>query len=90
MKLLNTYTDKEEAEMALQKITGTKRLASERDSTEIIYNLFGQPTWNNFYQLKMFKLPLLQEILKNRKPHMGLLEPILGWGVQFENLWKPT
>ena len=67
MQLLNTYTEKEEAEQALKLITGTKRLASERDSTEIIYNLFGQPTWSNFYKLKMFKLPLLQDILQQRK-----------------------
>lgn len=39
MKLLNTYEDKDEAEDALTKISGEKRLASERDSTETIYNL---------------------------------------------------
>ena len=39
MKLLNTYEDREEAEAAAQKITGEKRLASERDSTVVIYNL---------------------------------------------------
>ena len=47
MKLLNTYEDREEAEAAERKITGEKRLASERDSTEVIYNLFGEPTWGN-------------------------------------------
>ena len=39
MKQLNTYDTKEEGEAALAKIDGPKRLASERDSTETIYNL---------------------------------------------------
>ena len=51
MKLLNTYEDKDEAENALTKISGEKRLASERDSTIVIYNLFGTPSWGNFYKL---------------------------------------
>ena len=67
MKLLNTYEDKDDAEIALSLISGEKRLASERDSTEVIYNLFGQASWNNFYKLKMFNLPLLQLILEQRK-----------------------
>ena len=67
MKLLNTYEDKDEAENALTKIFGEKRLASERDSTIIIYNLFGTPSWGNFYKLGMFSLPELQEILALRK-----------------------
>lgn len=67
MKLLNTYEDKHEAEEALTKISGEKRLASERDSTIVIYNLFGQPTWGNFYKLEMFNLPELQQILELRK-----------------------
>ncbi|MFM5078199.1 hypothetical protein [Aeromonas caviae] len=62
MKLLNTYDDKDEAEIALTKITGEKRLASERDSTVVIYNLFGQPTWGNFHRLGMFDLPELQSM----------------------------
>lgn len=67
MKLLNTYDDKDEAELALTKITGEKRLASERDSTVVIYNLFGQPTWGNFYRLGMFNLPELQSMVDQRK-----------------------
>jgi hypothetical protein len=67
MKLLNSYEDRDEAEKAETLITGDKRLASERDGTEVIYNLFGQPTWNNFYKLGMFNLPLLQVIIKQRK-----------------------
>lgn len=43
MKLLNTYEDRDEAEEAAAKLTGDKRLASERDATVVIYNLFGIP-----------------------------------------------
>lgn len=71
MKLLNTYDDRDEAEKAESLITGNKRLASERDGTEVIYNLFGQPSWNNFYKLNMFNLPLLQEILELRKTNQS-------------------
>ena len=67
MKLFNTYENRDEAEAAAQKIVGEKRLASERDATETIYNLFGQPTWGNFYKLGMFNLPLLKEIVEKRK-----------------------
>lgn len=67
MKLLNTYEDKDEADEALAKIAGEKRLASERDSTVVIYNLFGNPTWGNFYKLGMFGLPELQKLLAVRK-----------------------
>ncbi|MCA6064543.1 hypothetical protein [Thalassolituus marinus] len=67
MKLLNTYEDRESAEKAAQLITGSKRLASERDSTEVIYNLFGEPSWGNFYRLGMFNLPVLQQLLDARK-----------------------
>lgn len=66
MKLLNTYEDKDEAEHAFSQINGEKRLASERDSTVIIYNLFGQPSWSNFYKLEMFNLPELQQLLAHR------------------------
>lgn len=67
MKLLNTYEDKDEAENALTKISGEKRLASERDSTIVIYNLFSTPSWGNFYKLGMFSLPELQGMLELRK-----------------------
>tara|TARA_R110001583_G_scaffold173897_2_gene328031 strand:- start:33083 stop:33385 length:303 start_codon:yes stop_codon:yes gene_type:complete len=67
MKLLNSYEDRDEAEKAETLITGEKRLASERDGTEVIYNLFGLPSWNNFYKLGMFNLPLLQTIIEQRK-----------------------
>jgi hypothetical protein len=71
MKLLNSYENRDEAEIALSKIDGEKRLASERDATETIYNLFGKPTWNNFYKLDMFNLCELREIVElknNNKP----------------------
>jgi hypothetical protein len=64
MKLLNTYEEAEKAEML---VTKEKRLASERDDTEVIYNLFGQPSWKNFHKIKILNLPLLQQILKQRK-----------------------
>lgn len=67
MKLLNTYEDKDEAEIALTKIQGQKRLASERDDTEVIYNLFGEPSWGNFYRLGMFSLPELQNIVSQKQ-----------------------
>lgn len=69
MPLLNTYEDRDEAEKAETMITGEKRLASERDGTETIYNLFGEATWSNLYKLNMFNLPELQKILelKNKK-----------------------
>ncbi|WP_370239002.1 hypothetical protein [Neptunomonas phycophila] len=71
MKLLNTYEDKEEAEAAEKLITGKKRLASERDSTQVVYNLFGQASWGTFYKLGMFNLALLEQILKERKAGNG-------------------
>ena len=67
MKLLATYEDKDEAEIALTKISGEKRLASERDSTVVIYNLFGDPSWGNFYKLDMFRLKELQAIVELRR-----------------------
>ncbi|BCV35015.1 MULTISPECIES: hypothetical protein [Shewanella] len=67
MKQLNTYEDKDEAEIALTKIQGQKRLASERDDTEVIYNLFGEPTWGNFYRLGMFNLIELQNIVSQKQ-----------------------
>jgi hypothetical protein len=70
MKLLNTYEDKHEAEKAEGLIVGEKRLASERDGTELIYNLFGEPNWNNFYKLEMFNLPLLKKLIEQREANV--------------------
>lgn len=64
MKQLNTYEDRGEAEKAVSLITGEKRLASERDGTETIYNLFGVASWGNFYKLGMFNLLELQRIVE--------------------------
>jgi hypothetical protein len=66
MKLLNTYDDRDEAEAAAEKITGEKRLASERDSTVIIYNLFGIPSWGNLHRLGMYNLGELKALLDRR------------------------
>lgn len=66
MKLLNTYDDKDEAEAAAEKLQGEKRLASERDATEVIYNLFGMPTWGNFHRLGMYNLRELGYLLEQR------------------------
>lgn len=66
MKLLNTYDDRDEAEEAAEKLTGDKRLASERDATVIIYNLFGIPSWGNFHRLGMYNLGELKVLLGHR------------------------
>ncbi|EOZ4878966.1 hypothetical protein ACQRQP_000046 [Pseudomonas aeruginosa] len=66
MKLLNTYEDRDEAEEAAEKLTGEKRLASERDATVTIYNLFGIPSWGNFHRLGMYNLGELKLMLERR------------------------
>lgn len=66
MKLLNTYEDRDEAEEAVEKLTGDKRLASERDATVVIYNLFGIPSWGNFHRLGMYNLGELKILLDHR------------------------
>jgi hypothetical protein len=66
MKLLNTYDDRDEAEEAAEKLTGEKRLASERDATVVIYNLFGTPSWGNFHRLGMYNLKELKSLLDSR------------------------
>ncbi|GLH34634.1 hypothetical protein BR1R5_40230 [Pseudomonas sp. BR1R-5] len=66
MKLLNTYDDRDDAEAAAEKITGEKRLASERDATVVIYNLFGVPSWGNFHRLGMYNLAELKALLSRR------------------------
>lgn len=66
MKLLNTYDDREEAEQAEEKLSGSKRLASERDGNVTIFNLFGIPTWGNFHRLGMYSLPDLKRMLDAR------------------------
>ena len=67
MKLLNTYEERDEAEAASAMLTGEKRIASERDDTSTIYNLFGIPNWGNFYRIGMYNLKELEQLLKNKK-----------------------
>lgn len=66
MKLLNTYDDRDEAEAAADNLSGEKRLASERDATVVIYNLFGIPSWGNFHRLGMYNLGELKSLLDTR------------------------
>ncbi|WP_337056846.1 hypothetical protein [Pseudomonas sp. USHLN015] len=66
MKLLNTYDDRDEAEEAAGKLSGDKRLASERDATVTIYNLFGIPSWGNFHRIGMYNLSELKTLLDRR------------------------
>jgi hypothetical protein len=66
MKLLNTYEDPDDARDAVEKLVGNKRLASERDDTTTIYNLFGIASWGNFLRLDMYNLKELRELLSRR------------------------
>jgi hypothetical protein len=66
MKLLYTYESKDDGDIALRKIVGDKRLASERDDTATVYNLFGIPSWGNFYRLELFNLVEFKEIMAAR------------------------
>lgn len=66
MKLLNTYEERDEAEAASIMLTGEKRIASERDDTSTIYNLFGMPNWGNFYRIEMYNLKELEDLLKTK------------------------
>jgi len=72
MKLLSTYEDRDDAEEAAATLTGPRRLASERDSTQVIYNLFGVPTWGNFHRLGLYNLNELKVLLGRR----------VGWTIQ--------
>ncbi len=66
MKLLATYEDKDDGDEAAAKLIGEKRLASERDGTIVIYNLFGTPSWGNFLRLSLYNLEELQILLSRR------------------------
>jgi hypothetical protein len=67
MKLLNTYDVREDAEEAARKLVGEHRLASERDATVVIYNLFGVPSWGNLHRLGMYSLVELKVLLDQRR-----------------------
>ncbi len=62
MQLLITYDDQAEAEAAEKKLTGKKRLATDRDDNEVIYNLFGEPTWANFYQYVDYRAVVFRKV----------------------------
>lgn len=66
MKLLSTYEDHDDAKEAAEKLIGEKRLASERDATVVIYNLFGIPSWGNFHRLGMYSLVELKDLLDRK------------------------
>jgi hypothetical protein len=66
VKLLQTYEDGDDAQEAAAKLVGTVRVASERDAGETIYNLFGEPSWRNFYELNMYRLNELKSLLASR------------------------
>ncbi|WP_371360356.1 hypothetical protein [Pseudomonas sp. KT_2_4] len=99
MKLLNTYDDRDEAEDAAEKIAGDKRLASERDATVTIYNLFGIPSWGNFHRLGMYNLVELKNLLERRvnwRPNdqsrhgeiVGTLRTVSkNYGIKIPNHW---
>lgn len=66
MHLLNTYDAKDDADEAAAALKGPLRIASERDDTTTIYNLFGEPTWANLYSLQMYDLVKLKSLLGRR------------------------
>ncbi|MGX0889386.1 hypothetical protein AB7M22_001394 [Pseudomonas sp. ADAK2 TE3594] len=49
-----------------EKLIGDKRLASERDATVVIYNLFGDPQLGHFHRLGMYNLGELKTLLDRR------------------------
>ena len=71
MELLAVYEDQDEAEEAKGKIKGPLRLASDRDDNEVIWRLFGVPSWANFYALGMYELPKLKGLVEQRKAGEG-------------------
>lgn len=66
MHLLNTYDTKDDAEDAAAALKGLIRVASERDDTSTIDNVFGEATWANLYSLKMYNLGNLKDLLGRR------------------------
>jgi len=66
MHLLNSYDTKDDADDAAAVLKGPLRVASERDDTTTIYNLFGEATWANLYNLKMYDLVELRGLLGRR------------------------
>lgn len=66
LKLLNTYDERDDAEDAYALLKGEKRIASERDDTSTIYNIFGVPSWGNFHRIGMYNLKELEDLLKSK------------------------
>ena len=67
MHLLKTFDDQHDAEAAEDLLVGSKRLASDRDDNEVIYRLFGEPTWSNFFKLGMYDLQELKMLVEAKK-----------------------
>lgn len=67
MHLLNTYDCKDEADEAAALIKGPVRVASERDDTATVYNLFADASWTNLYNLGMYDLKALKRLLEGRE-----------------------
>lgn len=67
MQLLASFDNQEDGEAAEAKVAGKKRLASERDSNVVVWNLFGDPTWSNFFKLGMYDLPELKQLIDAKK-----------------------
>ena len=100
MQLLASFEDQVEGEAAEKKVVGKKRLASERDSNLIVWNLFGDATWVNFYNLGMFDLVELKQIVEQRKAgqafdsarHAEILETLSSvesmYGLAIPSHWK--
>lgn len=83
MHLLNTSEDQQDAEAAENLLTGTKHLASDRDDNEVIYRLFGEPTWSNFFNLDMYDLKELKTLVEAKKkgqPYDPERQRSIGWG----------
>lgn len=99
MELLKTYEDQQDAEAAENLLTGPKRLASDRDDNEVIYRLFGEPTWSNFYKLNMYDLPELKKLVEAKKAgepydtdrHQAILDalsfPVRGYSLSIPEHW---
>lgn len=67
MHLLNTYDCKDDADEAATLIKGPVRVASERDDTSTVYNLFADASWKNLYSLGMYDLKVLKRLLETRE-----------------------
>ena len=100
MQLLTSFDNQDEGEAAEKKITGKKRLASERDSNVVVWNLFGDATWANFYNLGMYDLVELKCIIDakkvdkeyDRERHHTIVSNLTfvesTYGISIPNHWK--